>query len=96
MARFEEAREIGEMTIEEAMQAMTVEDAPKSTGIVVEIHKSPCMLRPKKDKQPMISVCMSPRNPLRTKLTMEEKGKVVNLETDEEEEDLEDILIEED
>ena len=30
---------------------------------------------------------------MRTKLTMEEKGKVVNLETDEEEKDLEEILI---
>lgn len=40
-------------------------------------------------------MCVSPQNPLWTKLTMEEKGKVVNLETNEEEEDLEDITIEE-
>ena len=32
---------------------------------------------------------------LRTKLTMEEKGKAVNLETDEEEEGLEKILVKE-
>lgn len=95
MAASEEAREIGEMTAEEAAHAMTVEDAPESTRMVVEITKSSCMLRPKKDKHPMILVCMSPRNPLRTKLTMEEKGKAVNLETNKEEEDLEDILIEE-
>lgn len=44
----------------------------------------------------MILVCVSPRNPLQTQLTMEEKGKAVNLETNEEEEDLEDIIIEED
>ena len=43
----------------------------------------------------MILVRVSRRNPLRTKLTMEEKGKEVNLEIDEEE-DLENILIEED
>ena len=44
----------------------------------------------------MILVCVSPQNLLRTRLTMEEKGKAVNQETDEEEEDLEDFIIEED
>ena len=44
----------------------------------------------------MILVRVYPRNSLQTKLTMEEKGKEVNLETDEEEEYLEDIIIEED
>ena len=53
------------------------------------------MPRPKKDKKPMVLVRMSPRNPLRTRLTMEEKGKAINLEADEEEEDFEEILIEE-
>jgi len=96
MAASEEAKEIREMTIEEATQAMTVEDALESTGIVIEIPKSPHTLRPKKDKQPMISVHMSPQNLLRTKFPMEEKGKAINLETNEEEEDLEDILIEKD
>ena len=33
----------------------------------------------------MIPVCVSPRNLLRTKMSMEEKGKVVTIETDEEE-----------
>jgi len=42
----------------------------------------------------MILVRMSPRNPLRTKLTMEENGKAVNVETDDEE-DLGEILVEE-
>ena len=42
----------------------------------------------------MVLVCMSPRNPLRTKITMEEKGKAINLEVDEEEE-FEEILVEE-
>ena len=96
MATSEKTREIREMTTEEAVQAITVEDAPESAGIVVEIPKSQRTLRPKKDKQPMILVRISPRNPLRTKLTMEEKGKVVNLESNEEEEDFEDILVEED
>lgn len=44
----------------------------------------------------MIPVRMSHRNPLHKSLTMEEKGKAVNLEIDEEEEDLEDLIIEED
>lgn len=39
---------------------------------------------------------MSPRNLLRTRLTIEEKGKAINLETNEDEEDLEDLIIEED
>jgi len=42
----------------------------------------------------MVSVRMSPRNLLRTRLTMEEKGKPINLEVDEEEE-FEEILVEE-
>lgn len=41
----------------------------------------------------MILVRISPRNPLRTKLTMKEKGKAINLEADEEEE-FEEILVE--
>lgn len=43
----------------------------------------------------MVLVHVSPRNVLRTKLTMEEKGKVVNLEIDDEEEDLEEIIVKE-
>ena len=70
-------------------------DALESVRIVAEIPKLSRMPRPKKDKQPMVSVHMAPRNPLRTKLTKEEKGKEINLEADEEEEDLEEILVEE-
>ena len=44
----------------------------------------------------MVLVGVSPQNPLRTKLSMEEKGKVVTIETDDEEEDLKDLLIAED
>jgi len=95
MAASQEARDFGEMTTEEAAQVMTIGDSPESVRIVAEIPKSPHTLRPKKDKQPMVLVCMSPRNPLRTKLTMEEKGKVVNVEINEEEKDLEEILVEE-
>jgi len=43
----------------------------------------------------MIPVRVSLQNLLRTRLTMEEKGKAIKLEIDEEE-DLEDLIIEED
>lgn len=43
----------------------------------------------------MISMCVLPRNLLRTKLSLEKKGKAINLEADEEEE-FEEILVEED
>lgn len=36
---------------------------------------------------------MSPRNPRHSKLSMEEKGKVVTIETDEEEEDLQASIV---
>ena len=42
----------------------------------------------------MIPVRISHGNPLRTRLTMEEKGKAINLEANEEEE-FEEILVEE-
>jgi len=61
---------------------MTIGNSPESSGIVAEIHKSLCTPRLKKDKQPMLPVCMSPGNLPRSKLTMEEKRKVVNVETD--------------
>lgn len=96
MATSKEAREIVEMTAKEAAQALTIEDAPEGAEIVVEIPKSPRTLRPNKDKQPMIPMHVSTQNPLRTRLMMEEKGKEINLETDEEGEDLEDLIIEED
>lgn len=66
MATSKEAREIAEMTAEEVVQVMTIEDVLEGARIVAEIPKSPCMSRPKKDKKPMILVCVSPRNPLRT------------------------------
>lgn len=44
----------------------------------------------------MVLIRVSSQNPLYTRLTMEEEGKVVNVETNEEEEDLEDLIIEED
>lgn len=71
-------------------------DAPEGTEIVAKIQKSLRTPRVKKDKQVMVPLCVSSWNPLRTKLLMEEKGKVVTIETDEEEEDLEDIIIKED
>ena len=44
----------------------------------------------------MVLVRVSAQNPLRNRMTIEKKGKAVNIETDEEEEDLEDLIIEED
>ena len=88
--------EIIEMTAKEATQALTIGDAPEDSRIMVEIPKSPRTPRPKKDKHVMVPVCVSPRKLLCTKLTMEEKGKAVNIETDEEKEDVEDLVSEED
>lgn len=95
MAEAEEVMEITELTIEEAAQALTVGDAPEGVGIVAEIPKSPRMPRPKKDKQVMVPVRVSPWNPLCTKLSVEDKGKVVIIETDEDKANLEDLIIEE-
>ena len=41
----------------------------------------------------MVPVHVSSRNPLGSKLSMEEKGKAITIETDEDEEDLEDLVI---
>lgn len=41
----------------------------------------------------MAPLCVSPWNPLLNKLSMEEKGKSVTIETNEEEEDLQDLTI---
>jgi len=51
------------------------------------------MPRPKKDKQEMALVRVSLQNPLHNKLSMEEKGKAVTIEIDEEEEDILDLTI---
>ena len=59
--------------------------SPRECRVIVEVPKSPRAPRPKKDKQAMISVRISPRNPQRTKLTLQEKGKAINLEADKEE-----------
>ena len=85
--------DIIEMITEEAAQVLTMGDSPEGARIVAEILKSPRTPRPKKDKQVMVPIRVSLQNLLHTRLMMEEKGKVVNIETDEEEEDLEDILI---
>lgn len=58
-----------------------------SMGDEPEIQKLPRTLRPKKDPQEAIPVCISPRNPWFGKLSMEEKGKIDNIESDEEEEE---------
>jgi len=46
------------------------------------------MPRPKKDKQAIGPVCMSPWNPWFSKLSMEEKGKAITIKIDDKEEDL--------
>ena len=84
------------MTTEEAAQALTIGDALEGARIVAEILKSPRTPRPKKYKQVMVLIHVSPRNPSCTKLSMEEKGKAVTIETNEEEEYLEDLIITED
>ena len=81
------------MTAEEAVQEIAVVEALESTRIIVEVPKSPRTSRPKKDKQAMIPMRISPQNPQRTKLTLQEKGKAINLEADKEES--EEILVEE-
>lgn len=52
-----------------------------------KIPKSPRTLMPKKDPQVAGPVCMSLRNPWFDKFSMEEKGKTVNIESNDEEED---------
>lgn len=72
-------------TPKEDTQEIPVGEAPKSFEVIVEVPKSPRKLRPNSDKQAMILVCVSPRNPQRTRLTLQENGKAINLEADEEE-----------
>lgn len=63
-------------------------DVLEGVRIVEEILKSPCTPRPKKEKQAMDHIRVSLQNPLCSKLLTEEKGKVFNIETEDEEEDL--------
>jgi len=69
-------------------------EAPERARIFSNIPKSPHTLRAKKDKHAIVLAHILPRNLLRTKITMEERGKAINLEADEEEE-FEEILVEE-
>jgi len=57
-----------------------------------KIPKSPQTPRSKKDKQVAGTVRMSSQNPWFGKLSMEEKGKAVTIETDDEEEDLQTLV----
>lgn len=78
---------IEEVTTGDAAQSHMGEDVLEGAKVVTEIPKSPQTPRPKKDKQGMGPLSMSPRNLLH-KISMEEKGKAVTIETDKEEEDL--------
>ena len=68
-------------------------------GDTPEIPKSPWTPRPKKDPQAAGPVRMSQQNPRFVKLSMEEKGKTVNIKSDDEEKDpptsIEEIELEE-
>lgn len=57
-------------------------------GDAPEILRLPRTSRPKIDTQAAGPVCMSSQNPQFGKLSMEDKGKMINLETDDDEEDL--------
>ena len=83
---------IEEVTAGKAAQTQTVE-VTEGAEVVAEILKSLRMPRPKKDNQEMVVVHVSLRNPLRNKLSMKEKGKVFTIETYEEEEYLQDLII---
>ena len=71
-----------------------VHDVPKDTGITSKILKSPWTPRPKKYNKTIRPVHMSPRNLQFSNLSMEEKGKVVTIETDEEQEELRYLIVE--
>lgn len=81
------------LTLEKVAQEIVVVESLESARAIVEVPKFPRTPRPKKDKKTMIPVRVSPRNPQRTKLTLQEKGKAINLEADEEES--EEILVDE-
>lgn len=81
-----------EETTNEAAQNPMVHDVPRDTGVAPEILKLPQTSRPKKDKQVAGPVCMSPWNPQFSKLSMEEKGKVVTIGIENEEEDLQALI----
>lgn len=63
MEASEEAREITEMTVEEAAQALTIEYALEGARIATKIPKSLRTLRPKKDKQNNDSDACVPSKP---------------------------------
>lgn len=83
---------IEKITVGEAAQTQIVGNVPEGTGVVTEIPKSPQTPQPKKDKQVVGPICMSPRNPQHRKLSMEDEGKAVTIETNEEEEDLQALI----
>lgn len=91
-----EVMEITEMIDEEATHALTMGDTLEGARIVAEIPKSLFTPRPKKYKREMVPIRVSLWNLLRTKLSMKEKGKAITIETDEEQECLEDQIITED
>lgn len=69
-----------------------VHEEPGDVTVVPKVPKSPRMSQPKKDKKTMGPFRVSPRNPRFGKLSMEEKGKYITNELDEEEEDLQALI----
>lgn len=81
-----------EGTTGKAVPTHMVHDVSEETGVGPEIPKSPRTPRSIKDKQATGPVHMSPRDPRFNKLSMEEKGMVVTIKSDEEEEDLQALI----
>lgn len=78
--------------VEDTPKPLIIQEEPGEAENAPEIPRSSRMLRPKKDKQTMGPARVSPQNPRFSKLLMAEKGKVVTLETEEEEEDLQALI----
>ena len=74
-----------EGTIGEAALTHMVHDVSEDIRVASKIPKLARTPRLKKDNHVAGPVCMSPKNPQFGKLSMEEKGKVVTIEIDEQE-----------
>lgn len=81
-----------EGTTSKAAPTHMVHNETEGTQVVREILKLPRTPRPEKDKQAIGPVRMSPRNPQLGRLSMEEKGKIFTIETNEEEDELQALI----
>lgn len=69
-----------------------IQEDPGEVAATPKIPMSPCMPQPQKYKQAMWPVQVSPQNPRSSKLSMDEKGKAITLETKREEEYLQALI----